>query len=222
MRMLFRPQENKKSTWVSLKEGHCVDQSSLQRAEGNSGLFKHRREGLDYLNGVRKPQEIKNKPHKARSKVCFWDQRSRNYQNNWLQSFLVHVSFQFQTQAPERLVCWTSVLCPRLFQGDQITLQTSCSDCFHWGVGSSSKVKNFRVLTLKQEIAARQSKEQWSLRGTRIGWEGGEDSWEEMDRSKDFEESKSVGDIREKGRKRNVLWACEQQGQKHRAKPEDK
>lgn len=78
------------------------------------------------------------------------------------------------------------------------------------------------MLTLKQEIAARQSKEQWSLRGTRIGWEGGEDSWEETDRSKDFEESKSVGDIREKGRKRNVLWACEQQGQKHRAKPEDK
>lgn len=68
--------------WVSLKEGPCVDQSSLQTAEVNSGLLKHWRERLDYWNGFGKPLEIKNRPQKARSKVCSWDMKSRSCSQN--------------------------------------------------------------------------------------------------------------------------------------------
>lgn len=47
--------------------------------------------------------------------------------------------------------------------------------------------RNIRGLTLKQEIIARQSTEQMSLTGTRVGWKGG-DSWKEMDKGKTFKE----------------------------------
>lgn len=71
-----------------------MDQSSLQVGEMNSGYLHTRREGLHYLNCFWEASGNQNRPQEARSKGCSCDLMIGNcYRDNWLQSFLVLVSF---------------------------------------------------------------------------------------------------------------------------------
>lgn len=48
------------------------------------------------------------------------------------------------------------------------------------------------VLTFEQEVAARCGAQQMFVRGTGLGCEGGEDSWEEMNKSESHQVKKEI------------------------------
>lgn len=73
-----------------------------------------------------------------------------------------------------------------------LTDTSSCSDCFPWGIGSSSKIKH-QGADAKARTTARQGKQQMSVRGTKTDWEAGKDSQKEMDKRKIVKKSKSKG-----------------------------
>lgn len=95
------------------------------------------RRKLSYLStggrgGCEQPWEIKNRPQKARSKVCSWYLRSKSCSQSDCSVFHSPWIFPLEdTDSKDSLVCWTSVLYLPLFQEDRTALQASCSDCIH-------------------------------------------------------------------------------------------